>query len=307
MAQSTPSRPLDLTLSPLFGDPPDAATSNIWRVVNTYLISPSEDAGAAAEELASHLTVSNLALAEDDPFNPYRWVELIFAICFHITEQVPWDHKWQHRLVSLVAALKMQPDPPVEVGDALMSTFSLPQENFSWKDLPTRVVGNLCDIKGPFERHQPRQYFRPEIKDRALHADALASVNRFLALVVADADDNLWRELLVRGVKILRDALEVSRRVYSLEDNLPAAAVWILTAGRTIYAQRGLDMRTRNDVWEEQGEDYYGPDGINDDRWQGVWSLSCWLYCINSQSLYGTFIKNLGSIRVAQVQLGFYG
>jgi hypothetical protein len=46
------------------------------------------------------------------------------------------------------------------------------------------------------------------------------------------------------GVMILRHTLELPRNVLALEDNIPAAAVWILTAGEWFYEHRGLRMET---------------------------------------------------------------
>jgi len=93
------------------------------------------------------------------------------------------------------------------------------------------------------------------------------NINKFCSLLVAEhietsfAQDGLW---------VLRNTLEITRDLETLEDNIPSAAVWILTAGRWIHENRGLHLWSNLERLEENPhiEDYQGSDGLSDERWQ---------------------------------------
>ena len=67
---------------------------------------------------------------------------------------------------------------------------------------------------------------------------------------------------------LLHHALEAPRRVDALDDNIPAAATWILHAGRIVYHNAArTDSGSKKPMPAEPEDFYKGLDGFSRERW----------------------------------------
>lgn len=100
--------------------------------------------------------------------------------------------------------------------------------------------------------------------------EAWANVNSFLALIAirGSIGDPLVEGLLRLGARLLRQTLELPLPNHRLEQNLPAAITWILNAGRMMYTNPGIEVKSRGVGREVEVEMYWGPDTLNSERWQ---------------------------------------
>ncbi|KAF4617050.1 hypothetical protein G7Y89_g15098 [Cudoniella acicularis] len=93
------------------------------------------------------------------------------------------------------------------------------------------------------------------------------SINKLIAILVAEQLGNLALGFATSGLWVLKNTLEIERDVGTLEDNIPSSAVWILTAGQLIRDCRGLKLWSAFQLYEGEVDNYKGPDGLSDERW----------------------------------------
>jgi hypothetical protein len=220
-------------------------------------------ADATARELASQVSTSSLD--NNFPFNPADYVHTIFSSLIDMVIQIPHNHAWQRRLVSLVRALKSQPDPPAFVSQAVCNSWGMPE--FKWERLPTFAMqqGELFLSRSRFE-DPPRTR---RVWDNRVSPEEWTNINKFIALLVAE-DLVTGMGLDNSGFSVLKHTLESRRSVQVLEENIPAAAIWILTTKEWVYKRNLLENTVR--VYESRIEEYDGPDGLTGERWE-FWNL----------------------------------
>lgn len=261
-------KPIQLQ-APISGD---SEPGTPFTIIRSFLESSSSasvtsDAAASAVDLSRYLTTDNCSLAANHPLHPSNYIYAIFSTLIDIAIQIPHDHTWHQRLASLLRALKGQPQPPSDVSRAVCSTWGLGE--FRWEKFPTFAMqqGELFDYKNRFEWQQQRD----QRWNESWSPQEWLSINKFISLLVAEdlvGEGASGLGFDRSGLLILRHTLEIPRGVKTLEDNIPACAVWILTAGKWIYEHRGLQLETPLRALENGFEEYCGPDGFSDERWQ---------------------------------------
>lgn len=187
----------------------------------TELIIPANDPDQFAARIASDPTTNGYHLA--------NYVSSIFSGIVTIATQIPPNHIYRWRLVALVRALSGQPSPLPSVSDAFSAVSG--DGPLSWERLPTFsfLLWDLFTSRGRWEGRR-----RMRASDDWSEAEWL-NVNAFVSLLLVDglvrerAAEELGLDEL--AMKLLRHVLDEKRGREALEDNVPAAAVWILTAG----------------------------------------------------------------------------
>jgi hypothetical protein len=249
----------------------DSEPGTPFTVIQRFLESSTSDsitsdAAAAVVDLTGPMTTNNCSRAANDPLYPSNHIYRIFSHLTDIALQIPHSHIWHQRLASLLRAIKGQPPPPLAVSEAVRLTWGT---NFNWETFPTFALqqGELFDHKNRFEWQRRRHHMWSEMWS----PQEWLSINKFISLLVAENLVGEGRTGLGfdrSGLLVLSHTLEVPRLIQTLEDNVPVAAVWILTAGKWIYEHRGLPLESPWRALESRFEEYDGPDGLNDERWE---------------------------------------
>ena len=175
--------------------------------------------------------------------------DLLWSQILDTVASMPFDHPYVTKLVQLLAAIKEMPKPAID-------THHWAGEY--WRDLP----GFGMEVRESWN-------FTPSIypSSRAFTRQQWLSLNAFIAQVAANDVANFK----VYAIWALRDALETEPKnietFSSLDDLLPAAAVWILYVGTIVYTQ-WLDDE------EDSRADIVGPllketgwKGFRHERW----------------------------------------
>ena len=217
---------MDLTLQlPHFGYTSNDL-SRKFSLIRDYL----EDTNVSAEYTAKELTVpaddsSSPELNESEcSLEGFLWS--LWAMVVKLIQQIPHNHPWQDRMVSILSAIKEVPrqvTPEMEeLEQSLGMTF--------WQGLPVfgaeiRETWN----RGPFYKIQEGDFRYPG--DTPFPPNVWANLNAFTARLTAASVSNFE----TYATWILRHTLEVERRDEEIDDNLPAATTWVIYAGRIIY------------------------------------------------------------------------
>lgn len=201
-----------------------------------------EDGTATAENAAVQVTASingpvsaTYPMLDDDVAGG---VSNLWATLFAITEQIPYDHPWQDKLVALVTAIKNLPSPPRLEIDSWRAKGYAPL----WQGLPTfgRTVYETWNGEGLL------YYDRATSLDTPLSREEWVNFNAFLARVSASQ----VMDLSTSAEALFAHVLESDNTASKLNDNVPAAAVWILYAGNFVYGKvlRGVS-RLSGERW----------------------------------------------------------
>ena len=203
-------------------------TSDDLNRISTHIRDYLEGTGSSAKYTAEEITtlakdISFLELNESR-FSLQGFLWDLWAEMVNLIKEVPHSHPWQDRMVELLSAIKEVPRQVTPKMEELERSWG----RASWQDLPVfgaevREAWN----QGPWEKIPGGlvgfdDYFTP---------DVWASLNAFTArITVASVSD-----FETYAIWILRHTLEVERKNEEVDDNLPAAAVWIIYAGQIIY------------------------------------------------------------------------
>lgn len=172
-------------------------------------------------------------------------------------------------------ALRDQPPPPEVCTQSLkLSGYLSSKEGFRWKDYPTFAAeqGESFDYKHRYGVKQCPDGDRWSVEE-------WTSINAFLALLVQDVLSGEGGNTFgfdESGLSCLRYVLELRRDAEELDENVPAAAVWIINAGTYFEGHAGLELYS----WWQAGtrhakdeiDEYNGPDGLSGERW-GFWKM----------------------------------
>jgi hypothetical protein len=195
-----------------------------------------------------------------------NYVYALFGTLMSIAMLIPSNHIYHQRLLALVRALKGLPQPALAVCETLNSEWPFDEWAFRGQDLPTFDIqySEEFGYKGRFE-------FIPEEEPARwdwLTTTEWLNLNKFISLLVAEDLVGVMNWFPSSGLIVLWHTLEFERGVQVLEDNIPVAAVWILTAGKWMRAHRELDMKNPWVAIDGKIQEYDGPDGFCDERWQ---------------------------------------
>jgi hypothetical protein len=161
----------------------------------------------------------------------------------------------------LIKALGKKEAPPKEVCDKMRSYCS--RGEFKWSNFPAFGAQHAEDFN---------------YKNRCIaNTSAIArldwwpleewlSLNAFLATLVAAEFGSLAQSFARSVFSVLMYTLEIERDITALEENVPSAAVWVITAGRWFREHPGLELRFT--LPEGVTSDFKGPSGLSEERWK---------------------------------------
>jgi len=242
-----------------------------FTIMRDFLVSSkSENIHLAAADAAANLT-RNLP-AGSYTMDEYLqsasiYVMGVFGTILNIAEQMAADHPHHHyRLAALVSALKDQPQPEPDIGDKICSQYPFRCSEFRWEELPSFSFQHsaLFRYKSRFEPWTTRNGFTD-----CWTPTQWRNLNAFISVLVAEnaVEKHLW--FPETGLIVLWHTLEFHRSAYDLEDNIPVAATWILTAGSWMREHREMELQIPWVALEDDVQYYDGPQiGFNDERWQ---------------------------------------
>ena len=152
----------------------------------------------------------------------------------NLIQGIPHSHPWQDRMVELLSAIK-------EVSRLVTPKMEELERSWGkafWQDLP--IFG--AEVReswnqGPWVK-RPDDGFGYR-GDTPFSPDVWASMNAFTARITVASVSNFE----TYAIWILRHTLEVERMNGEVDDNLSAAAVWIIYAGQTVYHNAAKDYR----------------------------------------------------------------
>jgi hypothetical protein len=202
----------------------------------------------------------------------YLWsaISNIWHPLLVIVIQIPENHPWQDRIVALADEISKTPRPSLlgsEVDEIERDCGRL------WDGLPVLKWFVAEDQhKGRWERTPENAAFA-ESEEYKLFCprwtlDEWTSMNAFAARCNTSLPAVIFKLI---PLQVLQHALEVKRRPDALDDNVPAAAVWILHAGVWLFKKGDNGEGVEGDGVGFNPEEitwlYEGPCGYNRERW----------------------------------------
>ena len=216
---------------------------SIFNYIKDYLESDESNAEAtAAKTIASTVKPSE---AEDT--NDIRdSIGLLWVTVLHVARQTPVSHPWQDKLVNLVAAIKGMPIP--NNSNPALVNYEQVWGAQTWARLPllgmqVRESWN----KGPWTRW-PENLPPPHPAWASYPQHEWADLNAFISRLTAASVSNF--DTLASS--ILRHTLEEERHTQEINDNLPAAASWIMLAGLVLYSNITREDTAPPEVYQSQ-------------------------------------------------------
>ncbi|ETS76988.1 hypothetical protein PFICI_10862 [Pestalotiopsis fici W106-1] len=229
----------------------------VYQCVNNFL----RDTSCTADDTAATLT--DASQWSQKTLEVYCW-DLGWIWVSKILE-IPALHPLLKRLIQLLYAIQKRPAPRGEDSDfwfCLPRFFGQLNELNSWRGLYDCVVDDPKDL---------------------YTAGEWASVNSFQSLWYNDqplpvaCEDvegySFFSPHPQHGLGMLRTALEITPKHVSLNQVVPAAAVWIVNAGRKFHERCRLNKdlgadRISRRPYQVPDEFYKGEDTYNLDRWK---------------------------------------
>lgn len=213
--------------------------SRTLNLIQKYL----EDTNCSAEDIAKKLTTaangfSTPGLIEmKGSLEGFLWS--LWGTVVYLIRQVPHDHGWQDRMVDALKAIKEVPRQSTPAMEELEGSWGVA----FWQGLPIfgAEVRESWD-QGPWEELPEDTPFY--LEGGQFTPDVWTSLNAFTARLTAASVSNFE----MYAMWILRHTLEEVRIDKEVDDNLPAAAIWIIYAGQYIYhnaAKEYTDTATR--------------------------------------------------------------
>lgn len=247
-----------------------------FRILAKYAIDLDISPQIVSGELATFYTP---LLRE---FNTVHNVSFLWAVVLHAASQTQPDSTAHSRITDVLLALHAQPPPPTT--EALAKFEAINRHAFTfWSALPLiHLVWTDYEYAAPLH---PRKIDRPGSDRRGsfrtpsdifpwsdvpLDSAQWASMNAVLAKLHARTE---IQKLDLRGLFAMIDALEWERDAAALDDLVPAAAVWVIFAGKALksniipYAQHPYDGGTSRLPWSV-GPLWKGIKIFSNERWQ---------------------------------------
>ena len=150
---------------------------------------------------------------------------------------IPHGHPWQDKLVELLGAMKEVPRQVtpgmVELEGSWGSTF--------WHNLPifgaeVRETWNDAPWNDAPMEERPDGLFGSR-KNTPFSPTVWASLNAFTARITAASVSNFE----IYAIWVLKHTLEQERKDEEVDNNLPAATMWIIYAGQIVYHNAAKD------------------------------------------------------------------
>ena len=206
-----------------------------FTLIRDYLEGTNSSAKHTAKEITTLAKdISSLEINEslESRFSLEGFLWGLWAEMVDLIIEVPHSHPWQDRMVELLSAIKEVPRQVTPGMEELEWTWG----KAFWQDLPIfgAEVRELWN-QGPWEEI-PDGIFAYR-GDAPFPPDVWASLNAFTARITVASVLNFE----TYAIWILRHTLEEERTNEEVDDNLPAAAMWIIYAGQIVYHNAAKD------------------------------------------------------------------
>ena len=196
-------------------------------LIHNYL-DGTTDSGAksTADEITALARETSSLEQTDSQFSLEAFLWGLWAEIRAVIIEIPHNHPWQDTMVELLAAIKTVPRSVTPEMEALEREWGMA----FWQDLP--IFG--ADFRESWDQGPGEEI--PDVVygdggNVPYSPDTWASLNAFTARVTAASVSNFESY----GMWIFRHTLEQERITEEVDDNLPAAAMWIVYAGETVY------------------------------------------------------------------------
>jgi hypothetical protein len=249
---------------------PDSSQTQATYQHNFNLIKTFLDSEAPSiTQLSTDLTNPINDYSETGESSLWRAIAMLWLPLLDIVIQIPESHSWQDQLVSLVDEISKTPRPSLPESE--VEKFERDYGRF-WDGPPAFKFFVMEPWhKGRWER-TPRNAAIMESPAWRLFAprwtiDEWTSMNAFCARCNSRLAEVRFR---VGPLKVLNHALEVRRRADVLDDNVPAAAVWMIYAGKWIFENEECSEEVLGVAMGDPEKArwlYEGPQGYNRERW----------------------------------------
>ncbi|KAL9091126.1 MAG: hypothetical protein Q9165_005053 [Trypethelium subeluteriae] len=248
------------------------ALANFYPILSNYIHDPSGSALKAAQDIYDIFN-SESEINEETPAPGYLW-----EILFWFIKQIPSNDHRQDRLVKLVSEIR---NIPALSNNNACRWDSKDLCHTSWADLPSfYAVWSDHERQAPSSRllakrdpriitNQPQAPTAGTWGGLPLTGIEWANLHAFLARLHAATD---FRDLELRGMFALLDALEDDSPPQLADDLILAAAHWITYAGKKlkdhqiIYPPSERDDQIKRSP-SSRGALYTGPPGFCGERW----------------------------------------
>lgn len=263
LTMASPETPVIITPPWVPSNDPD----HPWRVITTYLT------------IASSPNTTAQTLVQLPPQNPTGDHTIhIFKSILEISTFIPHTHPWHQFLATLLLEIKSQPPPPPSIIQEFRNSTryqkSLAEKDFTWADLPTFDSQQFGFFVGKNRISSVNREGVAGTQDPFTSSEWF-SFNAFLALLVSQ-DIPPTIDTAQTGLRVLSSVLEKARLEqpdrpdeWFLQDNIPSAAIWIMTAGTWMNKYEGGDL-------EIKARHFFGMEvGPVNLEW-GIWEERLW-------------------------------
>ena len=272
------SPPLIL-IEPAFADEPDEYYPKYNRVKFDMLVGHLQDDHEPVEDASKRITASiNGPISPTNPVldeNIKSGIFTTWATVLSIAYQIPYGHPWQDKLAALVKAIKALPPPSrpdlegrfdddPACADLWGNTTLLATDirvDWTWRGLAT-------DCPGVGERYSRDEW-----------TNFCAFVARLSTLSIIDLEQN--------AQQLFTFVFEKPRPSDVIDDNIAAAAMWIVYAGRDLYSRSVKKTYTlvpgKWRVWKQRFEDLSYDQNVHPTSRE--WASAAWEKMIEIQSL----------------------
>ena len=247
----------------------------VYNALLSYLDKASANPATVQQLTDSTITALSSMSTENASADQYTAESrILFAVLFTIVKQLDAAAVQQDQLIKFVLSLRHVPLPETVTQD-----INLRGMDSNMNAELGKLINVLADFEADAPMHPPlearpchryTQRKHQPWRQRRLTGGEWASINAFIARLHIAAPD--LTRLDIRGLFAMIEALEQSLTSNQLEDVLPAAACWIVYAGKTLqtndirYANIGDDGSRR--FPGSKGELWTGRHAFNQARWE---------------------------------------
>lgn len=206
--------------------------SRKFTLIRDYLEDTDSSASYTAQEITTVAKDVSSLEQHGSGFGLEVFLWALWGEIVHLIQEVSHSHPWQDRMVELLRAIKETPRQVTPEMEELEWNSGMT----FWQDLPifgaqVRYIWN----RWPFEKMPDDAFVYPG--DTFFPPNVWASLNAFtaritLASVLNFEDYAIWS---------LERTLEEELMTDEVDDNLPAAAMWIIYAGQMVYYNAAKD------------------------------------------------------------------
>ena len=203
-----------------------------FTLIRDYLEGTNSSAEYTAKELTTPADDTSSPELNESECSLEGFLWSLWGMMVELIKQIPYHHPWQDRMVEILNAIKEVPRQATPEMEQLERSWGMA----FWQDLPifgaeVRETWN----RGPWEKIPDGTFRYPG--DTPFPTNIWTSLNAFTARLTVASVLNFE----TYAIWILRHTLEEERMNEEVDDNLPAAAMWIIYAGQMVYHNAAKD------------------------------------------------------------------